>query len=114
MDKVKVTKRKPTGAAALGPGPGRPKGSVNKATKTFRETVTRLLEDNAENVSEWLRRVADGDPRGGVRPDPGKALDLMSKLAEYATPKLSRTEISGDAENPLAQKVQIEIIDAAK
>lgn len=65
-------------------GMGRPKGSPNKATKAFRDTVTKLLEDNSDNVSIWLSAVAQEDP--------AKALDLMSKLAEYATPKLARTD----------------------
>ena len=38
----------------MGPGPGRPKGSTNKATREFRETIRKLLEDNSENVALWL------------------------------------------------------------
>ena len=71
-------------------GKGRPPGTPNKVTKTFRETVTKLLEDNSANVGVWLGRVAEHDP--------GKALDLMAKLAEYAAPKLSKVEVSADVE----------------
>ena len=74
---------------------GRKKGTQNKVTREFRETVTRLLEDNADNVGTWLRQVADGVPDQDVKPDPGKALDLLSKLAEYAAPKLARNELTG-------------------
>ena len=77
------------------PGQGRPKGAANKATREFRETVTKLLEDNAENVGRWLTLVAEGDGTDRGRPDPAKALDLMAKLAEYAAPKLNRTELTG-------------------
>ncbi len=108
----KQTKRKPTGAAALGPGPGRPKGVPNKATTAFRETVQQLLDRNSENVAIWLDQVATGSH--GKEPAPEKALDLLAKLAEYAAPKLSRTEVVGDADSPLAHKVEIAIIDAAK
>ena len=73
---------------------GRRPGSTNKVTREFRETVKALLEGNADNVSRWLSLVADGDG-AELRPDPGKALDLMAKLAEYATPKLARTEHTG-------------------
>lgn len=83
------------------PGPGRKKGVPNKATTEFRETVRSLLEDNAENVGKWLQAVAEGDPLHEVKPDPGKALDLMAKLAEFAAPKLARTEVVGDKESPL-------------
>lgn len=99
------TKRMPPNA-----GKGRPKGSPNRATKAFRDTVQRLLEDNAENVSRWLQIVAEGDG-DQVKPDPGKALDLMSKLAEYATPKLNRTELAGDADNPIRQEIEVRIVD---
>lgn len=86
MDSTKVVRAtgKPKPPRA---GMGRPKGSVNKATKEFRETVTRLLEDNADNVGLWLAEVAQDDP--------AKALDLLSKLAEFAAPKLSRQELTG-------------------
>lgn len=74
---------------------GRQPGSPNKVTREFRETVTKLLEDNADNVNRWLTLVAEGDGSENGKPDPAKALDLMAKLAEYAAPKLSRAEISG-------------------
>ena len=96
---VKETKRKPSGAAALGAGPGRPKGIPNKATTTFRQTVTALLDGNSENVAVWLEQVATGSH--GKDPAPDKALDLLAKLAEFAAPKLSRAEIVGDEEKPL-------------
>lgn len=94
---------------------GRRPGSVNKVTKEFRDTVTRLLSDNAENVATWLAQVADGidgvmDANGevvtkGVPGDPAKALDLLAKLAEYAAPKLGRTEVVGEGGGPLVVQV---------
>ena len=63
----------------------------NKATVEFRETVKALLEKNADNVAIWLEQVAKGV--GGKEPAPDKALDLLAKLAEYAAPKLARTEV---------------------
>jgi hypothetical protein len=74
---------------------GRQPGTPNKATKEFRDTVSALLSDNAQNVAIWLEQVANGN--GETRPpDPAKALDLMAKLAEYAAPKLARTEMVGE------------------
>lgn len=32
---------------------GRPKGSPNKLTREFRETVQKLLDENRDNVSRW-------------------------------------------------------------
>jgi hypothetical protein len=75
----------------------------NKVTVEFRQTVRALLEDNSENVSTWLAAVANGDiEAGGKRePDPGKALDLLAKLAEFAAPKLGRVEHVGDGGGPV-------------
>jgi hypothetical protein len=105
----KQTARKPSGAAALGPGPGRPRGSVNKATKTFRETVTAMLEGNADNVQKWLETVAYGDG-DQVKPDPKGALTLLAQLAEYATPKLARTELAGDQDAPIKSVSKVEYV----
>ena len=81
------------------PGPGRPPGTLNKATVEFRQTVQKVLEENASNVGKWLSMVAEGD--GENKPDPGKALDLMAKLAEFAAPKLARTEVTGRDGGPV-------------
>jgi len=78
-------------------GKGRAPGVPNKATTAFRETIQKLLESNSANVSLWLKQVAAEDP--------AKALDLVSKLAEYASPKLARTEVSGMDGQPLQIQV---------
>ena len=92
-------------------GRGRPPGSVNKATKTFRDTVSRLLEDNAENVSKWLLEVAEGNPDKDIRPDPKGALTLLAQMAEYATPKLNRTEVTGEDGGPVEiSAIQIKLV----
>lgn len=70
---------------------GRQPGTPNKVTREFRETVARLLEDNAENVAQWLEKVAENDP--------DKALQRLAQLAEYAAPKLSRSEVRAEVEN---------------
>lgn len=68
---------------------GKPKGP-NKATVEFRQTVQALLDGNRENVAKWLEMVAADDPY--------KALSVITNLAEFAAPKLARTEHVGDNE----------------
>jgi hypothetical protein len=96
---AKTTRGNARGKPFEAGNPGRPKGSANKVNQEFRETVRKLLEDNAENVAIWLQQVASGEATG--RPDPAKALDLLAGLAEYAAPKLSRTEHVGDGGGPV-------------
>ncbi len=71
------------------PGPGRPKGLQNKATVEFKEAINRLLDHAQPHIINWLKRVA--------KTDPARALDLIAKLAEYAHPKLSRSEVKVEA-----------------
>lgn len=78
---------------------GRLPGVPNKVTQDFRATVTKVLEENSANVGLWLSRVAEGE--GDTKADPAKALDLLAKLAEYAAPKLNRTEHVGDGGGPV-------------
>lgn len=58
---VKQTKRKPTGAAALGAGPGRPKGSHNKTTAAIKDAIIEAFE-KAGGVN-YLVQLAEEDPR---------------------------------------------------
>ena len=60
-----------------------------------------LLETNAQNVGRWLALVAEGDGSEHGKPDPAKALDLLSKLAEFAAPKLGRVEHVGEGGGPV-------------
>lgn len=82
-------------------GRGRPKGVPNRATTEFRDTIKALLDGNKENVSIWLQSVAEGDEEHQRKPDPYRALDILAKLAEYAAPKLSRTEVTGQDGGPV-------------
>jgi hypothetical protein len=86
-------------AKGIKTGGGSRKGVPNKINAEFRETVRRLLEDNSENVGKWLTQVAGEDP--------AKALDLLAKLAEFAAPKLSRTEMTGPGGGPVQQSIRV-------
>lgn len=105
---TKTTGIVPKSAKRPQPKGGSRKGVPNKATKEFRETVTALLSDNAPNVGLWLAQVADG--HGDSKPDPGRALDLLAKLAEYAAPKLNRTEHTGEGGGPVDHSLTVQFV----
>lgn len=66
---------------------GRPKGIPNKNTLKIRNAFQMLLEAKADDLKALIDRIE--------KDDPARALDLMLKLAEYVTPKLARTEMTG-------------------
>jgi hypothetical protein len=73
-------------------GRGRPPGALNKATKTFTE-------------------VAEGSVEKELKADPKAALTLLAQMAEYATPKLNRTEVTGDGGGPVeVSAIQIKLV----
>src|ERR1700728_1320581 len=87
MDMEPVLNRRENGT--FGPGnianpTGRPLGTPNKATVDFKEAVTNLLTQTAPEYLQWVMRVSENDP--------ARALEVLVKLAEFAYPKLSRTE----------------------
>lgn len=88
---------------------GRAKGTPNKVTQEFRQTVQKVLDDNQNNVGIWLAQVAQGV--GDVKPDPAKALDLLAKLAEFSAPKLARHEHTGKDGGPVVNRIEYEIVD---
>lgn len=75
------------------PGSGRKKGTPNKTTANVREAIAQVLQGAAPKLEKWLTRVA--------RKDPAKALDIVSKLAEYHIPKLAKSEIKSDQLNTI-------------
>lgn len=83
---------------------GKPKGATNKTTNKIREAFQKLIEDNLENMTVWLSDVAEEDPKA--------ALDIISKLGEYTTPKLARVENSHEAADELTQ-IKVEIVRSA-
>lgn len=105
-----MSEKQTSGIGKGTPGPGRKKGVPNKSTIEFRQTVTKLLEDNAENVGRWLTLVAEGDGSDSAKPDPGKALDLLAKLAEFAAPKLNRTEHVGEEGGAIRHSLEVAFV----
>ena len=87
-------------------GQGRVKGVPNKATQDARRAIAVFVDDNAGRLQGWLNNIADGvkDESTGdwvIQPNPEKAFMLFQGVIEYHVPKLARTVLAGDPENPL-------------
>ena len=73
-------------------GAGRPSGVPNKATGEVKQAIAAFTSANVDKLDEWLNSIED----------PAKRLDLYFKALEYTMPKLARSELVGDKENPIS------------
>lgn len=100
---------------------GRKKGVPNKITMVQREAFQAFLDRNWTKVDEMLedvwhgieieKQMPDGTTVvGRLNADPKGALDILAKFAEFAVPKLGRTEHVGDGGGP----VEFVVRDLAK
>ena len=92
--------------ATANKGAGRPAGSPNKATSEARHAISLFVDQNAHRLTGWLDKVADGvkNYEGDgyiVPPNPAKAFDMFQSVVEYHIPKLARTELTGNDNQPL-------------
>jgi hypothetical protein len=83
------------------PGPGRPKGSLNKTTKTAKEAISIAAEGlgGADRLIAWAQE------------------DPLNERAFWSTiyPKLLPLQVAGDPENPVRiEEVRRTIIDPPK
>jgi hypothetical protein len=84
---------------------GRPAGSPNKSTAMAREAIAKFVDGNAHKMEEWLVQVATGvkndEDKYIVLPNPEKAFGMLQSVMEYHVPKLARTEVVGDEDQPM-------------
>lgn len=108
---------------------GRTKGTANKVTAEAREAFQAVYDGRLSDLDRWIRETgdgyevplilktvgpvlnADGTPKMvKVGKDPGKASDLLLRMAEHFVPKLARHEHVGEDGGP----VEFVIRDIAK
>jgi hypothetical protein len=89
---------------------GRQAGTPNKTTTEARKAIALFVDQNAHRLTGWLDQVADGDPVNDIKPNPAKAFELFQSVVEYHIPKLARSELVGDDENPLNVTTKIELV----
>ena len=87
--KIGFKMAKKRGNPNIKPGPGRPKGRLNKKTEKALNTIRRVLDAIEGEDCERLIRDID-ELKGSER------VKLWAELREYVDPKLSRTEIHAD------------------
>ncbi len=88
---------------------GRPKGSKNRSTKDMKKALSQLIDDNLDNMSDWLAEMAKDDPKA--------AFQCMLSLMEFHMPKMSRVTWVGEKEEMADHKINIhaqEIADAVE
>ena len=90
---------------------GRQVGTPNKATQEARQAIATFVDGNAHRLSEWLDRVAHGDPEHDIKPNPAKAFELFQSVVEYHVPKLGRMEVAGDPDAPIRVEGEFDIFD---
>lgn len=66
---------------------GRKAGTPNKVTSAAREAFLATFGRLEGDLEGWIRQTAATDP--------GKAADLLIRMAEYHFPKLARAEVTG-------------------
>src|SRR3990167_608469 len=79
------------------PGPGRPKGSVNKTTKAAKDVIAKAAEDlgGADRLLTWCKEAPENERA------------FWSSIY----PKLLPFTVDGDADNPLTfQRIEREIV----
>lgn len=73
-------------------------GNTTRLQRLLDKVEFGIPKENAEFVNET---VGYGDVEYVVKPDAQGALKSINDFAEYTMPKLARTELAGDKENPL-------------
>jgi hypothetical protein len=90
---------------------GRKKGAPNKVTAEARAVFRALLDKKAAELDAMIdetrygieiEKTTDaGTVVGRLNADPGKAVDLILKMAEFCIPKLGRQEHVGEGGGPV-------------
>ena len=80
-----------------------------------RRAIADFVDNNSGRLQGWLDNIAAGVTNNAgeyvVAPNPEKAFVLFQSVIEYHVPKLARTVVAGDPENPLQvnAKVALEV-----
>lgn len=103
---------------------GRKPGAPNKITTESRKAFQMVYEERLCDLNRWLKELAegiecvhflaDGTECKYIKRDPGRAADLLIRMAEHFIPKLNRTELTGADGERLSVKINITGIEGKK
>ena len=94
---------------------GRKRGVPNKLTSIAKQSFLATFGHLEKDIRRWIQEtgdgftaihfLADGEQIPYLEKNPGKAADLMLRMAEFHFPKLGRTEVTGADGGPLVVEV---------
>ena len=89
------------------PGPGRPKGKLNRSTEQMKLTIARAVNHQLSELQNDLDKIR--------KENPAKAMELAIKLMEYTIPKLKSIDMVVDADiTAKIEKLEVEVINTTK
>jgi hypothetical protein len=90
---------------------GRKKGTPNHITVDARKAFQMVYEGRLKDLNRWIKETGDGFPAvhflsdgtrcSYIERNPGKAADLLLRMAEHFVPKLERHEVVGEGGGPV-------------
>lgn len=105
---------------------GRKKGTPNKVPSDIRNAFKAIYEGRLVDLDRWILETGNGYEAEHVGADglvttyteknPGKAADILTRMAEHFVPKLQRIEktIADSTDEELLAEVQRRKAEAAK
>jgi hypothetical protein len=100
------------------PGAGRKPGVPNKTTDEDRRAFRMVYERRLGDLDRWIKETGDGFEavhflKDGTKipyqeKNPGKAADILVRMAQHFVPTLARTEVTGEDGGPLRAVFRIE------
>lgn len=82
---------------------GRTKGIPNKATAAIKERIEQVLTALDETLADDLKALG-----------PQQRIELWAKLQEFIRPKLRRTALVGDPDEPARGVVLVQLVGAMR
>lgn len=105
---------------------GRKKGTPNKVPSEIRAAFQLIYEGRVGDLDRWIQETGDGFKAVHIlangrkipylEKNPGKAADILTRMAEHFVPKLQRIEktIADSTDEELLAEVQRRKAEAAK